>query len=100
MTCGETCRLRRRRKGEKGRRQRDLPAVRNLERERQERHREREPGAVRAPPSRAGLTAEATEAIEEIVEKLRQEQRLSRDGLRRQLRRLALEEPASAEARD
>ncbi len=44
--------------------------------------------------SRAGLSAEVTETIEEIVGKLGQTQRLSRAGLRRQLRRFALGEAA------
>jgi hypothetical protein len=46
--------------------------------------------------SRAGLSAQDAEAIEEIVEKLRQEQRASRAALRRQLRRLSLGESTSA----
>ena len=46
--------------------------------------------------SRTGLSAQASDAIEEIIKKLGQAQRLSRTGLRRQLRRLSLGEPASA----
>ena len=42
--------------------------------------------------SQDSLSAEAAEAIEEIVEKLGYAQRLSQDSLRRQLRRLALGE--------
>lgn len=45
--------------------------------------------------SRAGLSAEHREAIEEIVESLRQEQRSSRAALRRQLRRLSQVESSS-----
>jgi hypothetical protein len=94
VTCGKKCRLRRRGRQEQRRRRADLPAAREIERDRQRRHRERDSTLVHAP-SRAGLTAEGAEAIEVIVEKLRHEQRLSRAGLRRQLRRLSLGEPAS-----
>jgi len=38
--------------------------------------------------SRAGLSAEAASAIEEIIEKLGQAERLSRAGLRRRIRHL------------
>jgi hypothetical protein len=38
--------------------------------------------------SRAGLSAEVTGAIEEIIEKLGQAERLSRAGLRRRIRHL------------
>jgi hypothetical protein len=38
--------------------------------------------------SRAGLSAEVTGAIEEIIEKLGHAERLSRAGLRRRIRRL------------
>lgn len=41
--------------------------------------------------SRAGLSAEATAAIEEILEKLGQAERLSRAGLRQRIRRLFLD---------
>lgn len=97
MTCGRKCRLRRRGRQEQQRRRADLPAARELERNRQRRHRESD-SALAPTTSRAGLTRQESDAIEQIVEKLRQDQRLSRAGLRRQLRRLALEEPASAEA--
>jgi len=94
-TCSKKCRLSRRGKQAKGRRAAALPAAREDERERQHRHRERE-GAAGAPMSRTGLSAQAAEAIEEIIKKLGQAQRLSRTGLRRQLRRLSLGESASA----
>lgn len=97
MTCGKKCRLRRRRKREARRRDADVGAERELERERQRRHRVRDPQVVPAL-SRAGLTVEGAAMIEVIVEKLRHEQRLSRAGLRRQLRRLSLGEPASVGA--
>jgi hypothetical protein len=78
-----------------------LKGARRLERERQRRHRERrdaEAGAG-APMSRAGLTAQVRGAIDEILARLGQEQRMSRDGLGRRLRRLSLGElvPVSAE---
>ena len=92
MTCGKKCRLRRRRKREARRRDADVRAERELERERQRRHRVCDPQVVPAF-SRAGLTVEGAAMIEVIVEKLRHEQRLSRAGLRRQLRRLSLGEP-------
>jgi len=41
--------------------------------------------------SRAGLSAEAAGAIEEIIENLGQAERLSRAGLRRRIRRLFAE---------
>jgi hypothetical protein len=44
--------------------------------------------------SRAGLSEEWCEVIEEILEKLGQAYRMSRDGLRRQLRLIALGERA------
>jgi hypothetical protein len=46
--------------------------------------------------SQAGLSAEAAETIEEIINKLEQKTRLSQAGLRRQLRRFALGETARA----
>lgn len=92
-TCSKACRLRRRAKQEKARREADLEATRRLERERQRRHRERKAEAVEcAQMSRAGLSAKAREALEEILVKLGHEQRMSRDGLGRRLRRLALGE--------
>lgn len=97
MTCGEKCRFRRRRRQEARRREADLCAARDLERARQRRHRERQ-AVTDEGMSRAGLSAQDAAVIEEIVEKLRQEQRLSRAGLRRQLRRLSLGEPASGGA--
>src|SRR3954468_20535344 len=96
-TCGKECRLRRRAKHEAARREADLPAARRTERARKRRERERQ--AVPGPPmSRAGLSAQSSAAIEEIVEKLGHAQRMSRAGLRRQLRRLALGELARASA--
>jgi len=97
-TCGGKCRLRRRSKHEKKRRAADLAAVREDERDRQRRHRERErdSAGVSPPVSQTGLSAQAAEAVEEILEKLGQEHRRSRDGLRRQLRRFSLGKPAPA----
>ena len=84
----------RRRRQEQRRRSADVASARELERERQRRHRVCDPQVVPAL-SRAALTVEGAAMIEVIVEKLRHEQRLSRAGLRRQLRRLSLGEPAS-----
>jgi hypothetical protein len=96
-TCGKQCRLRRRGKHAKRRRALDVAAAREVDRDRQRDHRDRERAAGESPPmSRAGLSAEAADAIEEIVEKLRQAQRLSQAGLRRQLRRLSLGKPGPA----
>jgi hypothetical protein len=62
------------------------------ERERQRKHRARlrEEQGVDPPVSRAGLVAEVRAAVEEMLEKLGQAQRLSLAGLRRQVRRDAL----------
>jgi hypothetical protein len=94
-TCGKKCRLRRRGKQEKARREADLPTVRRLERARTRCHRERQAtlegtglGGTGPPMSRAGLSAEVAGAIEEIIENLGQAERMSRASLRRQLRRL------------
>jgi hypothetical protein len=95
-TCSKECRLARRAKQERARRGADLAHSRRLERERQRRHREVAQRRAGAPMSRAGLSAQASDAIEEIVAKLGQAERLSRDGLRRQLRRFALGEAAWA----
>ena len=97
-TCGGKCRLRRRGKQLKKRRAADLAAVREDERDRQRRRRDRErESAGESPPmSRTGLSAQAAKAVEEIIEKLGQEQRLSRAGLRRQLRRFSLGNPVPA----
>lgn len=100
MTCGKECRLRRRRRQEVRRREADVAAARELDRARQQRHRDPHTVPDEVGSSRAGLSVQNAEAIEEIVEKLRQEQRLSRAGLRRQLRRLALEDPPSVETRN
>ena len=94
-TCSKKCRLSRRGARAKERRAADLRAAREDERDRQRRYRERV-GAEGAPMSRTGLSAQASEAIEEIINKLGQAQRVSRTGLRRQLRRLSLGEPAAA----
>lgn len=95
-TCGTKCRLRRRGKQEKKRREADLAAVRENERDRQRHHRERESAGVSPPMSRTGLSAQAAEAVEEIIEKMGQEHRLSRAGLRRRLRRFSLGKPGPA----
>ena len=97
MTCSRECRLLRRARREKRRRAANPSAAREDECDRQRHHREREqPGGVSPAMSQAGLSPQAAEAVEEIIEKLRQEQRVSRAGLRRQLRRLSLGEPESA----
>ena len=90
MTCGKGCRLRRRAKQEKARRAADLADSRVADRVRQREHRLRKrTGGEERPVSQAGLAAQVTESIDQIIEKLRQEQRLSQAGLRRQLYRLA-----------
>ena len=62
---------------------------RAAERERQQSRRRRQAAAGSGPPmSRAGLSAEVTGAIEEIIENLGQAERMSRAGLRRRLRHL------------
>lgn len=86
-TCGKSCRLKRRGRHEKARRQADLAGARRLEGERKRRHRERQAWPGRSM-SRAGLSAEVAAAIEEIVDKLGHAERLSRAGLRRQIRHL------------
>ncbi|MGQ0507481.1 MAG: hypothetical protein ACT4TC_19420 [Myxococcaceae bacterium] len=69
VTCGSECRQLRRSKHERKRRAADVAAARADERERQRRHRERQRASAGASPpmSRAGLSAEATVVIEEIV---------------------------------
>ena len=99
-TCGTKCRLRRRGKYEKKRRESDPAAAREGDRDRQRHHRDRERAralaGVSPPMSRTGLSAQAADAIEEIVEKLGQAQLLSQAGLRRQLRRFSLGKPGPA----
>ena len=99
-TCGAKCRLDRRGKYEKKRRASDPAAAREGDRDRQRHHRELERERVSAgespPMSQAGLSAQATDAIEAIVKELGQAQRLSQAGLRRQLRRFLLGEPVPA----
>jgi hypothetical protein len=96
MTCSKACRLRRRAKLEKARRQADLDSSRAADRQRQREHREHkraQRGVVNAAQasalSQAGLSAEVTVVIDEIIENLRQAQHLSQAGLRRRLQRLA-----------
>jgi hypothetical protein len=96
-TCGRKCGLRRRGRKKKARREEELSAAREAERERQRAHRERQRIlGTGGSMSRPSLSAQAADAIEEIIKKLGQAQRLSRTGLRRQLRRLSLGEPAPA----
>ena len=91
MTCCKKCRLRRRARQEKARREADLPTSRLAEQVRQREHRERKrEGAEARPVSQAGLSTQAAVSIDEIIENLRHAQRLSQAGLRRQLHRLAL----------
>jgi len=101
MTCGKKCRLRRRARQEQVRRKAALPAVLELERARQRHHRARQvASAGTGPPlSRAGLSAQASEVIKEIIEKLGHAQQLSRAGLRRRLHRLVVGEIARADAK-
>jgi hypothetical protein len=47
--------------------------------------------------SLTGLSAQAADKIDEIIEKLGQTQRVSLAGLRRELRRFSLEKPELAE---
>ena len=68
-TCGQRCRLSRRAKHEAVRREADLPSARWTERARKRRQRERQAGTG-PRMSRAGLSAQASAAIEEIVDKL------------------------------
>jgi len=70
----------------------DLANARADERERQRKHRAQE-GAEKAadpPLSQAGLAAQLSRVVEEILEELGQAQRLSQAGLRRRVRRNAL----------
>jgi len=91
-TCSRRCRLRRRGKQGKKRREADLGNARADERERQRKHRwqEREKSATGPPQSRAGLPAKVLDCAEEILANLRQAERLSRAGLRRRMRREVL----------
>jgi hypothetical protein len=100
LTCGKACRLLRRGVQQKKRREEAPAAVRALDRARKQKQRALEAtGRGSGPPmSRAGLGAPGRAAIERIVEKLGQDQRMSRAGLRRQLTRLSLEEAARAAA--
>ena len=97
-TCSKACRLRRRSRRDRARREADPAGAREAGRVRQRRHREREQAKTggQGPMSQAGLSAEAAETIEEIINKLEQKTRLSQAGLRRQLRRFALGETARA----
>ena len=96
-SCGKKCGLRRRGRKKKARREEDLSAARKAERERQRAHREgRLISGAGGPMSRPSLSAQAADAIEQILEKLRHAQRLSRTGLRRQLRLFSLGEPGPA----
>lgn len=87
-TCSKKCRLRRRAKQAKRRREAELANARADERERQRKHRaqKRENSGTGPPLSRAGLPAKVLDCAEEIFEKLRQAERLSRAGLRRRVR--------------
>lgn len=91
-TCSRKCRLRRRAKQEKRRREADLINARADERERQRKHRarKREEGGADPPLSQAGLSAQVLVAVKEILEELGQAQRVSQAGLRRRVRRSAL----------
>lgn len=91
-TCSGKCRLRRRAKQAKERREADLFNARVDERERQRKHRagKREEGGLDPPLSRAGLPAQVRVAVEEILQDLGQAYELSRAGLRRRVRRSAL----------
>ena len=90
MTCCKECRLRRRAKQEKARREADLPGSRLADRVRQSEHRRRKREEAEARPvSQAGLSFQAADSIEKIIEKMGHAQRLSQAGLRRQLHRLA-----------
>lgn len=100
MTCGKKCRLLRRGAQQKKRRDEDGAAVRALDRARKRRQRAREAAAEGSGPpmSRAGLCAEEHAVIEEIIEKVRHDQRVSRAGLRQALRRFSLGWKAGAVA--
>lgn len=101
MTCGKKCRLLRRGAQQKKRREEDRAAVRALDRARKRKQRAREAAAkgIGPPMSRAGLCAEERALIEEIIEKVRHDQQVSRAGLRQALRRFSLGERARAGAR-
>jgi len=88
-TCSKKCRLRRRGKQAKRRREADLANARADERERQRKHRcqERDKSATGPPLSRAGLPAKVLDCAEKILANLRQAERLSRAGRRRRMRR-------------
>lgn len=88
-TCSKGCRLRRRAKQEKVRREADLAGARADERERQRLHRarKREETGADPPLSRAGLSLKLYGVVEEILEEVGQAQRLSQAGLRRRVRR-------------
>ena len=97
MSCGRKCALARRGRKKKARREEDLYGAREAERERQRVHREaRRNSGTGEAMSRPSLSAQAADAIEQIIKKLGQEQRLSRTCLRRELRRLSLGEPGPA----
>lgn len=104
-TCSTSCRQRRRNRLARRRRQHDLEAARDDERDRQRRRRGRpaedaclfvqvetcvELGSDAAEPgvSRAGFRAEPEAIIEETLKNLDELVRVSRAGLRRQLRRI------------
>jgi len=91
MTCGGRCRLRRRARQERGRREADLEGARAADRERQRDHRRRiQVGtAPRGSMSQAGLSVQASESIKKIIDNMEQAHKRSQDGLGRQLRRLA-----------
>ena len=91
-TCSKRCRLRRRAKQAKRRREANRANARVDERERQRKHRvrRREEQGADAPLSQAGLDAQVCGVVEELLEELGQAQRLSQAGLRRRVRRHAL----------
>ena len=91
-TCSKKCRLRRRGKQAKRRREANLANARADERERQCKHRlqEHDKSAPGPALSRAGLPAKVLDCAEEILANLRQAERLSRAGLRRRMRREVL----------
>ena len=98
QTCGKACRLLRRAQQQKDERKANLAGVRVLDRARKKKQRALGVAGKGAEPpmSRAGLGAQSLAAIERIVDKLGQEQRMSRAGLRRRLTHVALEEIARA----
>ncbi len=92
-TCSKPCRRRRRAGQERLRRAADLSNARADERERQRQHR----AGLRAPKeaadgllSQAGLRAQLSGIVEEMMKELGQAQRLSLAGLRRRVRRNVL----------